>query len=112
LFRAIEFLSDELAMPGENRIGLDDVGYFLQSVLTQLLSELSQSLAFGVGEPHAPLNLMAQDAIFSHEILVSQQEFLINGARDIGQQRFPIHVIIPPIFVLIALDYRSRRGAE
>ena len=49
-------------------------------------------------------------AIFSHQVFVSEQEFLIDRARDLGQQRFPIHVVLPPLFRLIDLDYRSWRG--
>jgi hypothetical protein len=93
LLRAIEFLSDELAMPGENGIGFDDVATSSKACLPNFLPSSANVWRSASVSSYAPLDLMAQDAIFSHEILVSKQEFLINRARDVGQQGFPIHVI-------------------
>ena len=73
-------------MPGENRVGFDDGGDFLQGLLAQLLADVGQRLAFAIRQPHATCDLVAQDAIFCHQILVTQQQFLIDGSRDIGQQ--------------------------
>jgi hypothetical protein len=78
-------------MPGQNRIGFDDGGDFFQGLLAELLTNLSESSALGVGELYASFNLVAQDVIFGDEIVVSQAQLLIDGARDVSQQRFPIH---------------------
>src|SRR5712691_9198260 len=48
LWRAIEFLGDQLAVPGEAGVGLDDLGDFLQCFLSQLLGDLRQGLALAV----------------------------------------------------------------
>ena len=48
LLGAVKFLGHELAVPGENGVGLDDGGDFLEGLLAQLLADLSQRLALAV----------------------------------------------------------------
>ena len=96
LVGAIEFVSGEFALPGEDGIRFDDLGDFFQGFLAELFADLGQGLALGVCELHASLDLIAQDAVFCREILVSEQEFFIDRARNIGQHRLPIHVAFPP----------------
>src|SRR5438128_1103243 len=69
LLRTIEFLRHQLTMPGENRVGFDDGGDFCQGLLAELLDDLSQDRAFGVGPLNTPRNLLAQGtARFDHEV--------------------------------------------
>jgi hypothetical protein len=49
------------------------MGDFLQSLLPQLLADLCQGLALAVTQPGAPCDLVAQDAILRHQVLVAQQ---------------------------------------
>src|SRR5215510_6730023 len=51
---AIEFLSHQLAMPGENRLGFDNGGDFLQRLLAEFLADRGQGLALDVGKLDPP----------------------------------------------------------
>src|SRR5262245_41108251 len=66
-----------------------------QRFLAQLLANLGERLALAIAQADAPCNLVAQHTIFGHEILVAHQEFLIDGPRDIRQQVFPVHHLLP-----------------
>jgi hypothetical protein len=68
---AVKLLGHERAVPAENRVGLDDLRHFLQSLLSQPLADLGQGLALAVTQPHAPFDLIAQDAILRHQVLVT-----------------------------------------
>ena len=46
-------------MPGQNRVGLDDRGYFRQGLLAQLLTDVRQRRAFAITQSEAPLDLVA-----------------------------------------------------
>jgi hypothetical protein len=70
---AIKLLGDQFTVPAENGLGFDDIGDFLQSLLPQLLADLRQGLALAVTQPDAPCDLVAQDAILRHQVLVAQQ---------------------------------------
>ena len=48
LLGAIKLLSDELAVPGKNGVGLHDVCHFCQGLLSQLLVDLGEGLTFGI----------------------------------------------------------------
>jgi len=85
LYRAVKLLRDEFAVPGENRVRFDDVSHFLQGLLPQLVADLSERLALAVTEVHASCELVAEHAIFRHEVFIAQQQFLINGPSDLRQ---------------------------
>src|SRR5437588_7987206 len=53
LLGAVTLLSHELAIPAENGIGLNNLGHFFQSLLSQLLADLGQGLALLVAQPEA-----------------------------------------------------------
>ena len=82
---AIEFLRDQFTMPGQDGVGFDDGGDFLQGLFTELLAERSQCLALGVGELHAPCNLIAQDTVLFDHVFVSQQELFFHRSGDTSQ---------------------------
>jgi hypothetical protein len=65
-------------MPGKNSLGLDDVGYFSQGLLAELLADLRQGLTLAVTQPEAPLDLIPEDAVFRRQVLVTQEEFLVD----------------------------------
>jgi hypothetical protein len=59
-----------LTVPSENGVGLDDLDDFLQGFLPQLLADLRQGLALAVTQPHTSLELIAENAIFGHQVLI------------------------------------------
>ena len=93
--RAITFLGDQCAVPAENRIGFDESGNLLQGLLAQRLTDVSQCLAFAITQPEASLDLVSEDTVFRHQLFVAQQQFLIDGPRDIREQVVPIHRLSP-----------------
>ena len=95
LLGTVTFLRHELAVPSEDGIGFDDLRDFLQGFLSQLLADLRQGLALAITQPYTSLELIAENAIFGHQILIAQQQFLIDGSRDIRQKLFPIHCLSP-----------------
>jgi hypothetical protein len=82
---AIEFLSHQLAMPGENRLGFDDGSDFLQRLLAEFLADLGQGLALGVGKLDPPCNVVAQNPILFDHVCVAQQELFLHRTGDTGQ---------------------------
>src|SRR5262245_29304512 len=95
LRRAVKFLGHELPVPAKNRVRLDDRGHVLESLLPELLATLGQGFAFAIRQPQPARDLVAQDAILCHQILVTQQQSLIDSPRDIRQQLFPVHHLSP-----------------
>ena len=48
-----------------------------------LLTNLGECFALAIRQPHTTCDLVAQDPILGHQVLVAQQQFLIDGPRDI-----------------------------
>ena len=92
---AVKLLGHQFAVPAENRVRLDDRGHLLQGLLAQLLADLGEGCALSIGEAHAPLQLVAQDAILRHHVLIAHQQFLIDSPCDIRQKLWPIHRLSP-----------------
>jgi hypothetical protein len=68
---AIKFLRHKPTVPAQDGVGLDDGGHFLQGFLAQLLANFGQRLAFAICQPHTTCDLVAQDTIFGHQVLVA-----------------------------------------
>ena len=81
---AIELLRDELTVPGENRVRLDDRGYLCQSLLAQLLADLGEGFALAVSQAYAAGDLLAEKPILRHQVLVAEQKFLVHRSSDIS----------------------------
>src|SRR5262249_39035394 len=64
---------------------MSNVCHFRQGLLAQLLAEHRQGLALAIAQAYTTWELVAQHAIFGHQVLVAQQEFLIDRPRDIRQ---------------------------
>src|SRR5437667_257783 len=75
--RGGRLLGSELAVPSEDRLGLGKRGDFLQGLLTQLGTKLSKFLALVVSQLYATGHLMAQDAIFCHQIVIAKPQVLV-----------------------------------
>jgi hypothetical protein len=71
LLGTIKLLRDELLVPAQDRVGLNHMRHFFQCLLAQLLAELGQSFALTVRQPYTARDLMPQDAILCHQILVA-----------------------------------------
>src|SRR2546427_12275490 len=52
LLGTIKLLGHELAVPGQDRVWLDEARHFRQGLLPQLLTDLGQRRAFAVRQPH------------------------------------------------------------
>jgi hypothetical protein len=78
LLGAIEFLSDELAVPGKNGLGCNDRRHLLQRLLAQLLANLGQAPSLRISQLDTTSELLAQDTVFRHQVFVVQQEFLMH----------------------------------
>src|SRR5713101_5307314 len=99
-------------MPSEKRVGLDDRGHFLQGLLPQPLANLGQDLAIAIAQAYATFDLVTKHAIFSHEVLIAQQQFLIDASRDVRQQVFPVHRLPPQPWPSIWTLSMGESGAE
>jgi hypothetical protein len=111
LLGPVKLLGDEFAMPGENRIGLDDCGNFLQRLFTQLPGDRGQGPTLAIGQAHTALQPLAENLVLRHEVFIAQQ-FLIDRPRDICQQVLPIHGSLPPPLLLrslrVSMGYRQK----
>src|SRR5205807_6772882 len=112
LLGAVKFLSDQCAVPGQDRVRLDDLGHLRQRFLAQLLAHLGQRLALAIAQADATFDLVAQYAIFRHEILVAYQQFLIDGPCDRRQQVFAVHRLLPQALPSLWTLSMGKSGAE
>ena len=70
------------------------------------MADHGKGLALAITQPDATFELVAEDAVFRHQIFVAQQQFLIDGFRDIREQVFPIHRLSPVVVTVhIAGEY-------
>jgi len=83
-WRYQQFLSHQLAMPGENGVRFDDGSDLFQGLPSELFTDCSKGSTLGVRELNASFNLVVQDVSFGDEIVVSQAQLFINGARDVS----------------------------
>ena len=94
--RGVSLLVSELAVPGEDRLRLGNRGDFLQGLLTQLGTKLSKFPALVVSQLYATVNLMAQDAILCHQIVIAKPQVVVEGFRDGLQKLLPTHTSLHP----------------
>ncbi len=76
--RAIKLLGDQFAVPAEDGVRFDDRGDVCQGFLAQLVADLRQGLALAITQPYTALELIAEQAIFGHQILMTQEELLVH----------------------------------
>ena len=93
--QTVTLLRHEFTVPAENRVGFDDRRHVLEGLLAQLLADHGEGLALAITQPEATFELVAEDAVFRHQIFVAQQQFLIDGPSDIREQVFPIQRLSP-----------------
>ena len=82
-FGAVELSGNESPVPGEDGIRLGDTGNLLKRGAAEALTDLSEGRSFRIGKAHAGRKVRAQDSIFSDEVLILEQEFLIDQPGDV-----------------------------
>src|SRR6267378_7806396 len=107
-FRPIKFVRAELPIPTQNRFGLGRCRHVLQRLSTQAVSDLRQCCFFSFRKQQPIFDLPSQDPVLRRQIFVSQQEFLIDCSRDIGEQARPKHsraslnlIVEPGLYMLL-----------
>ena len=65
-------------MPRKNGFGSNDLRDFAKRFAPQSFGYLGQADTFRIGEPDSALDLIAQDSVLCHQILISGQKFLVN----------------------------------
>ena len=101
---AITLLGHALTVPSKNGVGLDERGHCQQGVLPQRLTDCGERRACAIRQPDAPCDLVAQETMLRHEGLVAQQQCLIDGPRDRGQQMCPVHCLSPAAVIVHIAD--------
>ena len=71
LLRAATLLGDQCAVPGADGGGCDHGGDVCQRLLPQLFPDLGPGLALGIASLYTPCDLLTQEAILGHEVLVA-----------------------------------------
>src|ERR1017187_4894254 len=89
----VEFVGDQLAIPTQNGIRLGRGRYFLQRLTPEAVSDLGQRGLVSFRKKQPALDLGFQDTVFRSQIFVPQQQFLIDGAGDVGQHASPNHFV-------------------
>jgi len=75
----------------KNRFWSNDLGHFFERFAAQSFGSRSQADVFRIGEPYLAFDLTAQDSVFGHQILISRQKLLVDGAYDVREHSLPVH---------------------
>ncbi len=70
------------------------------SLATEPLADIGQLTALAVGEPEMAADLSTRNAVLRGEVLVSEEDLLINGAGDVGDEVFPGHGSVANLLTL------------
>jgi hypothetical protein len=79
---ALTLLVDERAVPGEDSVRLGNGRELFQRLLAELLADLSQYFAIAVRQVQPTVDLLAEEAVLSYQILVAQPELFVNRLGD------------------------------
>lgn len=74
LFRAIELPGDQPPVSGQDRVRTHDGGDLRQRLAPESLADLREVPSFAVAQRQRPGELVPQNAVLRHEILVSSYE--------------------------------------
>jgi hypothetical protein len=80
----IKLLRDELTMPGQDGVRLDDRGDLCQSLLAQPLADLGEGFPLPVSQAYAAGDLVTEKPVLRHQVFVAQQEFFVHRSGGIG----------------------------
>jgi hypothetical protein len=76
--RGGRLLVSERAVPGEDCVRLGNGGNLSQGLLAQLGAKLSEFLTLVIGQLHTTVDLVAQDTILGHEIVIAKPECIVD----------------------------------
>ena len=74
--------------------------HFLESLAAQPMTDLGQRGPFSIGKEQPALDLGFENPVFSDEIFIASQTFLVDRSSDVGQQARPIHSDPPTLDVI------------
>ena len=89
--RAVKLLRDQPPMPGQDGFRLDDARNFFERLLAELFTDLGKGLPLAISKLEPALDLIAQDLVFGHQILVAKLQFFVDRAADIRQQSLSVY---------------------
>ncbi len=75
---ALILLSDELVVPGEDGVRFGNSRELCQHLFAELLANPCQCFAIAVSQWHATVDLLAEEAVLSGQVLIAQPEFLVH----------------------------------
>src|ERR1022692_1327452 len=81
------------------------------------VSDLRQRGLVSFRKEQSALDLGLQDTVLRSQIFVPQQQFLIDGAGDVGQHASPVHsraslklIVEPGLYMLLSFQKAAGRG--
>src|SRR6266481_871166 len=93
--RCIELASDEPSIPSQDGLRQGGSRHLAEGLAADPIPNLAELRSLSVREAQAPLHLGLQDPVFSGQILIPQQQLLVHGPRDVGQDTCPLHKCPP-----------------
>jgi hypothetical protein len=78
-------------VPGQDRVGTDDAGDLFEGFPAELLADHGQGLSLAALQAKPSTDLAPQDPLLGDEVVVANEEFLVEGAGDVGKEAFPGH---------------------
>ncbi len=88
-FGSVELLCDMLSVSSQNGVGFGHASYLGQSFASESLTDLGERGPLRIGKTQTRRQLRPQDAVFSGQIFVLKEQFLIDQTGDVGQQTDP-----------------------
>ena len=89
-FRVVPLTSNELAVPGENRVGRDDSGDLLEDLSTEGLALYREPTAFIIGQPKSSATkLSLEDSVLLEQIVDDVLLVTVDPAGEGDQQELP-----------------------
>src|ERR1039457_1286026 len=113
----VELVGDQLAIPAQNGIRHGRGRYFLQRLTPEAVSDLRERGLVSFRKEHSALDLGFQDTVLRSQIFVPQQQFVIDGAGDVGQHASPVPsraslklIVEPGLYMLLRFQKAAGRG--
>jgi len=78
MFGAVELLSYQSSIPGENGVWLGDAGHLLQQFSAEPLTDLGERRFLWIGQPQPVRQVGSQDSVLCCQILVLQEQLLVD----------------------------------
>src|SRR5437879_4993128 len=82
-------VGDQFPIPAQNHIWFGRHSHFLETLTAQPMTDFGQCCQRRIRKLQPGLDLGFENAVFSDEIFIARQQFLVNRSGDIGQQASP-----------------------